>query len=304
MKAAHRTTLAALIALVGFAANSLLCRAALGSHSIDACSFTCVRLGSGALALFLLARLARVHPAERAAGSWPSALALFVYAAAFSLAYLRLSTGIGALVLFACVQTTMIGWSIKSRERPSAVEWTGVTIALAGLALLTLPGASAPDPIGLLLMVLAGIGWGVYSLRGRASHSPLAATADNFARSVPLALAGLGLALALGSTHASARGIGLACVSGAIASGLGYSLWYLALPGLTVARAAVIQLVVPVLAAGAGILLLGEHVTARLVIAGAMILGGVGTAVLLRRTHTAAGPRSAIDTSLAKQPER
>jgi drug/metabolite transporter (DMT)-like permease len=301
-----RTTAATVAALIGFAANSVLCRMALGSNTIDAWSFTCIRLGSGAVTLFCLARVTEWSAARRSSrheladgsspraisaprwcGSWGSALALFTYASAFSLAYLRLSTGIGALVLFASVQATMIGWGIKRGEQPTSVEWIGLVIALGGLVLLTLPGAIAPDPIGLSLMMVAGIAWGAYSLRGRASRAPLAATADNFARSVPLAL--VGLAVTFEAAHITPRGIGLALGSGSIASGLGYSLWYLALPGLRAARAAVVQLVVPALAAALGIALLGEHLSARLAVSGLMILGGVGLAVLLRGRQERAG---------------
>jgi len=303
----RRTAAATALALLGFAANSILCRKALGSQSIDAWSFTCIRLGGGALALFVLSRAgAAGRSSERADrnaeigarthGSWLSALALFAYAGAFSLAYLRLAAGVGALVLFACVQATMIGWGIRNGERPSRVEWLGIAVAIVGLVVLTLPGAVAPDPIGLALMMIAGIAWGAYSLRGRASRSPLAATADNFARSVPMALAGL--LLALSGVNVSARGIVLALASGAIASGLGYSLWYAALPRLTAARAAIVQLLVPILAAALGVLVLGEHVTVRSSSATLLILGGVALAIFAKRK-----PRSAA-SSAASEPRR
>ncbi len=279
MASASKTVLATAAALVGFAANSLLCRMALGARSIDPWSFTGVRLGGGALMLLLISRSAG---GGARSGSWGSAVALFGYAAAFSLAYVRLSTGVGALVLFASVQATMIGWSIARGARPTALEWIGLAIALSGLALLGLPGAAVPDSFGLGLMALAGIAWGAYSLRGRGNRAPLASTADNFARSVPFALGGLACALLQSPLHLTARGAGLALASGALASGVGYSLWYLALPGLTPTRAAVVQLTVPVLAAGAGIAVLGERLTLRLALAGAMILGGVLTAVLSR----------------------
>jgi drug/metabolite transporter (DMT)-like permease len=282
---ATRTRLATVAALIGFAANSLLCRAALRSGAIDAWSFTAVRLGSGALVLAALARVASPG-APAHGGSAVSALALYAYAAAFSLAYLRLPTGVGALILFACVQATMIGWGVARGARPSAVEWVGVAIALAGLLVLTLPGATLPDPSGLALMALAGVAWGVYSLRGRASRAPLAATGGNFVRSVPLALLALlgacGLGAQGGGLHASASGVGLAIASGAVASGLGYSLWYLALPHLSALHAALVQLTVPVLVGVAGILLLGESLSVRLAIAAPLILGGVACAVLPR----------------------
>jgi drug/metabolite transporter (DMT)-like permease len=288
-----RTTLVTAAALTGFAANSLLCRAALGAdalgvRTIDAWSFTAVRIGSGALALAVLARSTRTRDAALpastgGAGSFPSALALWGYAAAFSLAYLRLPAGIGALVLFASVQATMIGWSAFRGARPSARELLGFALAFAGLVVLTLPGATLPDPLGLALMALAGVAWGAYSLRGRTSTTPLADTSANFALGVPLALGALLVALLFTALHASPRGLLLASASGALASGLGYSLWYLALPRLGAVRAALVQLLVPVLTAAAGILLLDERPTLRLLLAGPLILGGVGFAVLGRR---------------------
>lgn len=266
-----RPALFAALALAGFAANSLLCRAALRGQAIDPWSFTAVRLASGAA---VLALLARGRPLRE--GSWGSAAALVAYAGAFSLAYVRLSTGIGALVLFSAVQATMIGWSIRSGKQPSPREWCGLVLALGGLAYLTLPGASAPDPSGLGLMAAAGVSWGVYSLRGRASRTPLLATAGNFARGVLIVLPFAFCA----SFGISARGLVLACASGALASGLGYSLWYAALPSLSATRAALVQLVVPVLAASAGIVILGESLSLRLEISGALILGGIALAVL------------------------
>jgi drug/metabolite transporter (DMT)-like permease len=278
-----RTAAATGAALCAFAANSLLCRAALGAGAIDAWSFTAVRLGSGALALSFLARLAGPS-APRNAGSFASALALWGYAAAFSLAYLRLGAGVGALVLFASVQATMIGWSAWRGVRPGAQEGRGFALAAAGLVVLTLPGATLPDPLGLALMTVAGVAWGAYSLRGRGSSAPLAATCDNFARSVPLALGALLAALLCAPLHASGRGVLLAVSSGVLASGLGYTLWYAAVPRLGAVRAALVQLLVPVLAAAAGILLLGEDPTTRLFVAGPLILGGVAFALLGRRS--------------------
>lgn len=279
--AAARSVLLASLALAGFAANSLLCRAALRGPAIDAWSFTAVRLGSGALVLGGIARLRRPTPVSERQGSWISAAALVAYASAFSFAYLRLSTGVGALALFSSVQATMIGWSIRCGKRPSALEWCGLALALAGLGYLTLPGASAPDVRGLALMAVSGAAWGVYSLRGRSSRMPLLATAGNFARGVPLVLP---LALLVwGAFQVSPRGLALACASGALASGLGYSLWYAALPRMSATRAALVQLVVPVLAALAGVVLLGEVVSPRLAISGALILGGIGLALATPR---------------------
>jgi drug/metabolite transporter (DMT)-like permease len=291
---AARTVLFTALALVGFAANSLLCRAALGSDAIDAWSFTAARLASGAVMLIVLAalsgpRAARGVSARRVsawgAGSFASALALWIYAAAFSLAYLRLGAGIGALVLFASVQATMIGWSAWRGARPGPAERRGLVLAFLGLLVLTLPGASLPDPLGLFLMVVAGIAWGAYSLRGRASQAPLLATTDNFTRASPLALGALLAVLLTAEIHVSARGLALACASGALASGVGYSLWYRALPELSAVRAALVQLLVPVLTAVAGIGLLGESPSWRLFIAGPQILIGVGLAVLGRRSN-------------------
>lgn len=273
-----RTTVATGAALVCFAANSLLCRAALGSGAIDAWSFTVVRIASGAAALVVLASLGGKRGEGR--GSFLSALALYGYAGAFSLAYLSLGAGVGALVLFASVQATMLGWSALRGARPSTRELRGFGLAFAGLVVLTLPGASVPDPLGLALMALAGVAWGAYTLRGRAAGAPLLVTRDNFVRALPLALGALGAALVFTSLHASARGLALAAASGAAASGVGYSLWYLALPRLTAVRAALLQLSVPVLAATLAILLLGEPVTWRLAVAGPLVLIGVGWAVL------------------------
>jgi drug/metabolite transporter (DMT)-like permease len=277
-RASARTILFTIAALIGFAGNSLLCRMALAERHIDAASFTGVRLASGALVLALLA-WSRPRTDARP-GSWTSAAALVLYAAPFSFAYLRLGAGVGALVLFATVQATMIGWGILRGERPRPSVWIGLGLALVGLVALTMPGATAPDPLGTFAMIVAGAGWGSYSLRGRTTvGDPLVATAGNFVRSVPFAIAiVLGHAM-LAQLQSDALGLSLAIASGAIASGLGYSLWYAALRGLTATRAAVLQLVVPVLATAGGVALLGEVVEARLVGAGAVILLGVGMAI-------------------------
>jgi drug/metabolite transporter (DMT)-like permease len=264
-----RTALLASSALAGFAANSLLCRAALRGGAIDAWSFTAVRLASGALVLGLLARTWR-------GGSWASALALVAYAGLFSLAYLLIPAGVGALVLFGAVQATMIGWSVRAGRRPRAVEWCGLVLALAGLAWLTLPGAGAPDARGLGLMACAGIAWGVYSLRGRSGRQPLLATAGNFARGALLVLP----FAAFARFEIGTRGLLLASASGALASGLCYSLWYAALPGMSATRAALVQLCVPLLTAIAAVLLLGEQPSERLLCSGVAILGGIALAVL------------------------
>jgi len=273
-----RTALLTAATLIAFAANSVLCRLALRGDRIDAASYTAVRLVSGALVLAALA-----WPRRAAArGSWRSALALFAYAAPFSFAYLSLQTGVGALVLFGFVQATMLGWAIIEGERPRPLVWIGLVVAVAGLVVLTRPGGGAPDPAGAALMALAGAAWGVYSLRGRGSAQPLVATAGNFVRTVPMAAVLAAAVMVVGGDrelHASGRGLALAVGSGALASGLGYTLWYAALRGLTATRAAIVQLLVPLLAAAAGVALLGETASLRLVIAGAAITGGVALAI-------------------------
>jgi drug/metabolite transporter (DMT)-like permease len=278
-RTAVRTAALTLFALVAFAANSILCRLALGSGSIDAASYATIRLASGAGALLPLA-LWRGRSSVREVGSWPSAAMLFLYAVPFSFAYLTLTVGTGSLILFAAVQATMISAGLVSGERPHPFQWVGLLLALSGLIYLVRPGLAAPSPVGAALMALAGIGWGAYSLRGRRSGNPLADTGGNFLRAAaPAAAVSL---LALGAAHASARGIALALAAGAGASGIGYVVWYTALPRLSATRAATVQLAVPVLAAAGGVALLGEHVTLRLVLASIAILGGVGLAVSAR----------------------
>jgi drug/metabolite transporter (DMT)-like permease len=274
-----RTALLAGAALVAFAANSVLARLALRGGGIDAASYSTIRLASGAVVLSLLVwRRGTARPL--AAGSWIGALFLFLYAAPFSYAYLSLATGTGALILFAAVQVTMILMGIRGGERPQPREWLGLVLALAGLVWLVLPGIGAPAPLGAALMAVAGISWGFYSLRGRRSGAPLADTTGNFLRATPLAL-GL-TALTLASATMTPTGVLYAILSGGLASGVGYAIWYAALPGLTATRAATIQLAVPVVAAVAGVILLAEPPSVRLVSAAAAILGGVGLAVSAR----------------------
>jgi len=269
--------LLAAAALVGFAANSLLCRLALGPGLIDAASFTFVRLAAGASVLLALSARGAGR-FVRGAGSWTSAFALFAYAAAFSYAYLRIGAGTGALLLFGAVQATMLAGGLRAGERLRRGGAFGLALALLGLVVLVRPGLAAPDALGAASMAAAGVAWGVYSLRGRTARAPsLVETAGNFARSVPLAVA---LSLpTFPSAHASTHGIALAVASGAIASGLGYTLWYAALPGLGAVRAAIVQLSVPVLTAAAASILLGEPVTLRLVVASLLILGGIALAL-------------------------
>ena len=268
------------LALVCFAGNSLLCRAALGTKSIGPELFTLIRLGSGALVLaaILLGKSRRRNPGQ---GSSSAALALFLYAIAFAYAYVRIDAGVGALVLFGMVQLTMFGWTLAKKHPPTAAEWLGMAVALSGLALLTLPGKNSPSLAGLALMALAGVSWGAYTLMGRAGTNPLAATSTNFLLAAIFSLALLALPGSLAG--ASPRGAGLAVLSGAITSGLGYTIWYSVLPSLGSARAGVVQLAVPVIALLASSALLGESVSGRLVLSAALILGGIAIALSPRR---------------------
>jgi drug/metabolite transporter (DMT)-like permease len=278
--------------MVGFAANSLLCRAALGAELAGPASFTAVRLASGGIVLAgLVALRGRGRPRG---GSWGSAAALFAYAAAFSLAYVRIPAAVGALLLFPAVQVSMIAWAIRGGERLLPRQWLGTAVALGGLAIMTLPGARAPDPVGAALMVAAGAAWAVYSVRGRAATDPLATTADNFVRSVPFAAL---FALVPGDAGPTAAGAALALGSGALASGLGYALWYAALPLLGITRAAIVQLCVPAVAALGGVLLLGERLAPRVAIAGGVILAGIALATLRPSPHPRKRSSSAATSS-------
>jgi drug/metabolite transporter (DMT)-like permease len=271
------------LALLAFAANSVLCRLALGRASIDAASFSTLRLVSGAVALMLIVAVSRKQSPLDLRGNWASAALLFLYAVPFSFAYVSLSTGTGALILFGAVQATMILAGLGSGERPHYLEWAGLSLALFGLVYLVFPGLTAPSPTGSALMTVAGISWGVYSLRGRGVMDPLAETTSSFVCSLPL-VAGVSV-VALRDLHVSGQGVLLAILSGALASGVGYVVWYAALGGLTATRAATVQLSVPILAAAGGVIFLSETVSMRLVLAAGMILGGVGLAVV--RHHSA-----------------
>jgi len=266
--------------MIAFASNSLLNRFALGQRTIDAVSYTSIRLVAGAVMLFLIATLQKKNGQVFIRGSWASAALLFLYAITFSFAYLSLSTGTGALILFGSVQVTMIIVALRSGERPSLLEWLGLFLALGGLVYLVFPGLTAPSPLGSGLMAVAGIAWGFYTIRGRGSQNPLANTAGNFIYTVPMILF-VRLVL-LRDVQFSANGILLATLSGALASGVGYVVWYAALHGLTTTRAATVQLSVPVIAALGGVVFLSENVSARLVIAGILILGGIALAVSSR----------------------
>jgi drug/metabolite transporter (DMT)-like permease len=269
-----------LLALAAFAANSLLCRLALGSCAIDAASFSTIRLASGALFLLAVSCLTGRAP-ERRAGNWQSASALSLYALCFSFAYVRLSAGSGALLLFGAVQGTMLLHGLRAGERPTLAQWLGLGVAAAGLVCLVLPGVTAPSPVAAVLMLLAGVAWGFYSIRGRGSADPLGTTTGNFLRAIPLAVAVS--MLTLHHLHASTTGVLLATLSGSLASGAGYVLWYSVVPRLTTTIAATVQLAVPVLTACGGVLLLGEQLTPRLLLAGLAIIGGVGMAVVSHR---------------------
>jgi drug/metabolite transporter (DMT)-like permease len=264
-------------ALAAFAANSILCRLALAEGEIDPASFTVVRMVSGAVVLAALVAGRGRLAALVGAASWRSAAALLAYAVLFSFAYVTLDAGMGALLLFPAVQVTMIAGAILAGERPRPLRWLGIAIALAGLVWLVAPGATAPPATGAGLMVLAGIAWGVYSLRGSGGHDPTAATAGNFALAAPAALPLLLLVPAAGPL--TWAGVALAAASGAVASGLGYAVWYAVLHHLDRTIAAVAQLLVPPLAVVAGVVLLGEVATPRLALAGLAILGGVALSI-------------------------
>ena len=267
------------LAMLAFAGNSLLCRLALAHTAIDPASFTAIRLLSGAVMLSVAVRLRGGR--WRVGGNWPSALALFAYAIAFSLAYVGLSAATGALLLFGAVQATMIGVAVRRGERLHGAQFLGLALALGGLVALLLPGLAAPPLDRAALMLGAGAAWGVYSLRGRGAGDATEANAGNFLRAAPAALA-----LSLLVSHATTpdpAGVGYAVASGALASGVGYAIWYAALPSLRATTAAVVQLSVPALATVGGALLLGEPVTARVALASATILGGIAIVVRGRR---------------------
>lgn len=267
------------LAMLAFAGNSLLCRLALKHTTIDAGSFTLIRLIAGAAMLWLVVRVRGGAPAG--GGNWPSALALFAYAAGFSFAYVSLTAATGALLLFGAVQATMLGHGIWAGERLSRRQLLGLLLALGGMVGLLLPGLAAPPLTGALLMLGAGLAWGVYSLRGKGAGDPTRVTAGNFARTIPIA-AILSL-LTLNRSVIDAAGLGYALASGALASGLGYAIWYTALPALKATSAATVQLSVPAIAAIGGIAFLGEPMTWRLFGASFAILGGIALIILDKR---------------------
>jgi drug/metabolite transporter (DMT)-like permease len=269
-------------ALLAFALNSILCRLALRGEEADAVGFTIVRLASGAVTLIILSYFFSKEKENMKRGSWPSAFFLFAYAICFSFAYLGLTAGTGALILFGSVQMTMIAVAMFRGERPRTLEWLGLVAAVGGLVYLVFPGLASPPLESSLLMAAAGAAWGFYSLRGRGIGDPLSDTTGNFIRSVPMiAVAAIPY---LSKIHLSYRGVLLAALSGAIASGIGYAVWYAALRYHTATRAAVLQLAVPVIAAGIGIVFLAETAGTRLVAASTLILGGIALTIFGRRS--------------------
>ena len=274
-----RLAVAVALALLAFAGNSLLARLALRDGGMDPASFTALRLASGALVLWFLAITFRKNASGR--GQWASALALFAYAAFFSLAYVQLEAGAGALLLFGAVQVTMIGRGLWRGERLAVWQWLGLVLAVGGLAGLLLPGLTAPPPGPSVLMVVAGIAWGMYSLRGQRGGDAIRVTAGNFLRCLPFAA--VFWLLMPDASRVDAAGVGYALASGALASGVGYAIWYTALPALRASTAATLQLCVPLLVALAGVAWLGEPATLRLALAALAIVGGVALVVRFRR---------------------
>ncbi|MCF8177115.1 MAG: DMT family transporter [Sulfuritalea sp.] len=271
-----RTLVLTSLAMTAFAGNSLFCRFALKQTGIDPASFTSIRLASRALVLWLVVRASR--GSRSGGGNWLSALALFAYAAGFSYAYVSLPAATGALLLFGAVQASMICYGLWKGERLRRLQLVGFVLALCGLVSLMLPGLAAPPLTGSLLMVGAGISWGVYSLRGKGAGDPTRVTAGNFLRAVPIT-AVLSL-LMIGDVSIDRAGAGYAVLSGALASGIGYAIWYTALPALKASNAATVQLSVPVIAALGGIVFLGEPISLRMVLASVAILGGIALVIL------------------------
>ncbi len=268
-----KTSLLTLLALIAFAGNSIICRMALKETDIGPALFTILRLLSGALVLMLIVLTRAKSKKTISKGSWISAIMLFIYAAAFSFAYVSLETGTGALILFAVVQITMISHSLLSGNKMTRLEYFGVILALCGFLYLMLPGATTPSISGFILMCLSGIGWGLYSIRGKSAKNPLQDTAYNFLRSLPFLI--LLLFFLIQESAFPVKGVALAIFSGVITSGLGYSIWYAALKGLSTLQASVVQLLVPVLAALGGVILLNERLNFQLFLSALLILGGI-----------------------------
>lgn len=266
------------LALLAFAGNSILCRLALGENSIDAASFTSIRLLSGILVLFIILKIVQPNNTITSKGSWNASFMLFFYAIAFSYAYLSLDTGTGALILFASVQITIIIVGIYLGNKLHLLEWIGVMVSFSGFVYLVFPDLTSPSLIGFILMLLAGVAWGLYTLAGKKSKNPLSDTAYNFMRTLPLVI--ILIAVTIQNVTLSTEGIIIAIVSGGLTSGIGYTLWYLALGGLSSIQAAVVQLLVPVIAALGGVLFADEYLSVRLVISSTIILGGILMVIL------------------------
>ncbi|MDN3681817.1 DMT family transporter [Vibrio tapetis subsp. quintayensis] len=284
----YKTALYTFLALLAFAGNSVLCRLALGNEQIDAASFTAIRLLSGVLVLFCLLAVAgrskplKSSPSQR--GSWWSGFMLFGYAITFSFAYVTLETGIGALILFGAVQITMIVASLVSGDRLHKLEWAGMVVAFVGFIYLVLPTLSTPSWLGFVLMTISGMAWAFYTLAGRGSVNPLQDTGFNFLRTIPLVI--LLLVASAYNANLTLNGLVLAALSGGVASGIGYTLWYSALKGMSTTQAAVVQLLVPVIAAIGGVVFVDEPFSLRLMISSALVLGGILTVVLSKHRFT------------------
>jgi len=276
----YQTFFLTILALSAFAANSVLCRYALAMDRIDPASFTVIRLASGIIVLFAIIGLQNCKPSIEQKGSWFASLMLFLYAACFSFAYIKLDTGMGALILFGSVQISMILAAIKSGYRLHMTEWLGLIMAFTGFVYLVLPGASSPSPNGFILMLISGISWAFYSLKGLNSQNPLLDTSYNFLKTLPFIVI-LGLFF-YSQAHYSYQGVLLAVFSGAITSAIGYTIWYMALTGLTSAQAAVVQLAVPALATLGGVLFLSEKLSYQFIVSSVMILGGILIVILGR----------------------
>jgi drug/metabolite transporter (DMT)-like permease len=290
----RRLTIAyTVLALAAFAANSILCRMALREGVVDPATFSTVRFASGAMMLIVVGARTK-RPFFPLSGSWVAAISLAIYALPFAFAYTQLSAGTGALIMFGCVQVTMLVAALSAGERPHAVQWVGLIVALAGLVNLVFPGLTAPSPLGAALMATAGVCWGLYSLLGRSASNPLLQNTGNFVRAVPL-IAVVSV-FTTPSIHIEPRGAVLSIASGAVATGLGYVVWYAAVRGLSAVRASVVQLAVPLIAAGGGVLLLSETVTLRLVSSTILVLGGITMATL-------GGARS-LRATIAAEPTR
>ena len=271
-----RTAVFTAFALVAFAGNSLLCRMALGQATIDAASFSTIRIIAGAICLWLITVVTR-RGSVWTQGSWLSAAILFVYAIPFSYAYGLLTAGTGALILFGTVQVTMIGGALVEGERPRARQWVGLLVAIGGLVYLLLPGIASPSPLGAGLMAIAGVAWALYSIQGRGAVDPVAQNGGNFVLTLPMLL--LVSVLALKLQHVEASGAILAILSGAVTTGLGYAVWYSALPGLTATRAALVQLLVPVITVTGGVVFLREPLSPRVLLSAAIVIGGIALAL-------------------------